>query len=278
MMEWSKHDEWCPGCGAGAGYAAAKAEEGAGCVECGVTWDSPTLDCCGGEHCRHGLWKGLACEACRLDVPQPDPRPPLDDDGFYTVYETPRVEVVRPGDWIQTYTGKRFYVLDPRLEDICIEDIAHSLALQCRYLGHAKWHYSVAQHCVLLTGHEYRRYGNADAAFDVLMHDAGEAYYGDWPRPIKNSIPQVERVMRRIDQVIYEKFDLGEEPEWIRVMDLNIVCDEKKALMKEVNGWTCIGREPLGVKIEEWTPEHAEKYFLEWFHFLSRERAQCGER
>ena len=38
----------------------------------------------------------------------------------------------RIGDWIQTYTGKCFYPLDPRPEEIDIMDIAHSLSMTCR--------------------------------------------------------------------------------------------------------------------------------------------------
>jgi len=38
--------------------------------------------------------------------------------------------------WMQTYTGKRFYPLDPKPELIYLRDIAHALALQCRFGGH----------------------------------------------------------------------------------------------------------------------------------------------
>ena len=37
----------------------------------------------------------------------------------------------RRGDWIQAYTGRKFWPLDPRPEEIFIEDIAHHLALRC---------------------------------------------------------------------------------------------------------------------------------------------------
>lgn len=36
------------------------------------------------------------------------------------------------GDWIQTYTGKQFYPLDPDIELIDLMDIAHTLSLQCK--------------------------------------------------------------------------------------------------------------------------------------------------
>ncbi|MFC4230551.1 hypothetical protein ACFOW1_01525 [Parasediminibacterium paludis] len=47
---------------------------------------------------------------------------------------------------IRTYTGLYMNVFDPTPEMICIEDIAHALSHQCRFSGHTKQFYSVAQH------------------------------------------------------------------------------------------------------------------------------------
>lgn len=55
------------------------------------------------------------------------------------------------GDWMQTYTGRRFYPLDPRSDEIDPADIAHALSLLCRYGGHVDRFYSVAEHCVLMS-------------------------------------------------------------------------------------------------------------------------------
>ena len=52
------------------------------------------------------------------------------------------------GSWAQTFTGRQFFPLDPDPQDIDIVDIAHSLAMQCRYNGHTDRFYSVAEHCV----------------------------------------------------------------------------------------------------------------------------------
>ena len=57
----------------------------------------------------------------------------------------------RVGDWIQVYTGGQFWPLDPRPEEIHIEDIAHALALTCRFTGHCREFYSVAQHSLLVS-------------------------------------------------------------------------------------------------------------------------------
>ena len=83
-------------------------------------------------------------------------------------------------DWIQTFTGKQFYPLEPRLEDIDIVDIAHSLSMQCRFGGHCREFYSVAQHCLNVSDlcPPYLKLAG-------LLHDAAEAYLCDLPSPVK---------------------------------------------------------------------------------------------
>ena len=81
---------------------------------------------------------------------------------------------------IVTYTGKVFDLLDPQPEMVCIEDIAHALANICRYTGHVREFYSVAQHCVLMA--DAYLPGNS---LQKLLHDAAEAYIGDMASPWK---------------------------------------------------------------------------------------------
>lgn len=87
---------------------------------------------------------------------------------------------IRLGPWIQTYTGKVFYPLDPRPEDIDIRDIAHALALVNRFGGHSRVPLSVAQHSVIVS-----QFVPKEHALAGLLHDAAEAYLGDVPRPLK---------------------------------------------------------------------------------------------
>jgi 5'-deoxynucleotidase YfbR-like HD superfamily hydrolase len=98
----------------------------------------------------------------------------------------------RKGDWFVTFTGRRFYPLDPRVEDIDILDIAHALSLQTRWNGHCKTFYSIASHslaCLKVAETEGR---SEEARRWALMHDTAEAYTGDIIRPIKRSLGVIE--------------------------------------------------------------------------------------
>lgn len=86
----------------------------------------------------------------------------------------------RRGDWIATASWGRFWPLDPRPDEVKIEDIVHVLSCVGHFGGHARWFYSVAQHGVLAA----RYCDDADALWG-LLHDASEAYPGDVPRPLK---------------------------------------------------------------------------------------------
>lgn len=87
-----------------------------------------------------------------------------------------------PSGWIGTHSGLKFWPLEPDAMEICIEDIAHSLARQCRFNGHCSRFYSVAEHSI-----EVSRMVPAEFALWGLLHDAAEAYLGDIVRPMKKS-------------------------------------------------------------------------------------------
>jgi hypothetical protein len=94
----------------------------------------------------------------------------------------------REGDWFVTYTGRRFFPLDPRVEDVDIRDIAHSLALQTRWMGHCKTFYSIASHCLACARIAEKLEQPAVVMHWALMHDAAEAYTSDIVRPIKRRL------------------------------------------------------------------------------------------
>jgi len=182
--------------------------------------------------------------------------------------------MIRRGDWMQTFTGGRFYPMDPRPEEIEPADIAHALSLLCRYNGHVDRFYSVAEHCVHLSNVVPR----TDALFTharwALLHDATEAYVGDMIRPLKQSMPDYRAAEDRVMVAIAERFGLGGPleawmPDAVKEADTRILLDERAALMSATrHRWGVDDLEPLGVEIHGWPPEVAEREWLNRFREL----------
>jgi hypothetical protein len=173
--------------------------------------------------------------------------------------------------WIETFTGKAFHILDPKADEICIEDIAHALSLQCRYNGHTNRFYSVAEHSVALANYVFKETGGKRLARTMLLHDAAEAYVGDLPRPIKHILPQFSILEDKIFAVIAEKFDIfAKLPEYIKGLDSRILVDERSCFMgKTTNEWGTDKLCPLKVSLKGLSPEEAERAFLKRFYALS---------
>lgn len=172
----------------------------------------------------------------------------------------------RKGKWISTFSGNRFWPLDPRPEEIHIEDIAHALSNICRYFGHCHAYYNVAEHSVILASYVPRH-----LALQALLHDAAEAYVGDMGRPLKDCLPEYVAIEQNIAKMIFEKFRLPwPMNSYIKEIDNRILLDERAKLMVP-SGWEweyTKGLEPLGVTISCWTPREAKREFLRLFSHL----------
>jgi hypothetical protein len=140
-------------------------------------------------------------------------------------------------DYILTYTKTKFYPLDPIMEDIKIEDIAHSLAQMARANGHFKHFYSVAQHSVNCFKEARARGYSERVQLGCLLHDASEAYLADITRPVKKYLSDYLIFEEKLQRVIYERFNIGdvtkEELEKIKEVDDAMLFYEFRELMGE---------------------------------------------
>ena len=91
-----------------------------------------------------------------------------------------------PGPYLQTVSGRWVNPFDPDPAQLDAGDIARALANQCRFGGHCRVFYSVAQHSVIVSRLVEERGGDVEDVFAALMHDAAEAYLGDMPHPLKH--------------------------------------------------------------------------------------------
>lgn len=165
-------------------------------------------------------------------------------------------------DWIQTASGRRFYPLKPRPEDVDIQDIAHALSLLCRFNGHSAVFYSVAEHSVRVSDSlppEHKLWG--------LLHDAAEAYLGDLPRPLKRQLPAFSQAEDVVLRCVMDRYDLPwPMPAAVRDADDQLLATEARDLMG-APAWAR-GTEPLPDAIDPWPPERARAAFLERFRAL----------
>jgi len=107
---------------------------------------------------------------------------------------------------IPTFTGEAFDPFDPDPSKIHITDIAHQLAGQTRWNGATNWHNGRA--AITVAEHSVRVANECPDQFrlDGLLHDAAEAYLGDFPRPYKWRFPLLIAAEERLRRVIAEKF------------------------------------------------------------------------
>ncbi len=169
-------------------------------------------------------------------------------------------------DWILTFTGKQFTPSDPRPELFDIRDVAHSLSLLCRYNGHCTSFYSVAEHSVRVSQictEQHQRWG--------LLHDLGEAYLGDLPRPIKGDFPRFVQYEEALLEMAAGVFDLSwPMPPEVKVADDKLLATEFRDLMVDQSYLKLLAQDPLPGKIEPMGPEAAERAFLERYAELTQ--------
>lgn len=172
--------------------------------------------------------------------------------------------------WIQTYTGRKFYPLEAQEGDLDLIDIAHSLSLLCRFNGHSRVFYSVAEHSVRVS------WALPDAlSLWGLLHDAAEAYLSDLPRPIKAEMPFFVDSEQRLMRLIARHFGLEwPMPAEVALADTRLLVTEARDLMAPAPEPWNLGVPPLEQIIEPWNPAEAEQAYLDRFETCRDFRTQ----
>lgn len=200
-----------------------------------------------------------------------------------------RTERIVTDSWMQTFTGKAFNIFDPQEGSVCIEDIAHALSMRCRFNGHCKRFYSVAEHSTLMarahkiaTHHPIMREITECDQRGLLMHDITEAYLPDVVRPIKSHL----QIWTPQGIESFKEFEVGLLHDLLRLLQLDKHACATGPVIQEIDGamlaTEAVNREllsepeerwgllpdPLDVKIQFWCPGEAEGQFLHEFHKL----------
>jgi uncharacterized protein len=173
----------------------------------------------------------------------------------------------RGAAWIQTHSGRRFTPTNPHVDAIVIQDISHALSMQCRFSGHCKKFYSVAQHSVLVS-----YICDSQDALWGLMHDASEAYLVDVPRPLKRSgkFQAYIDFEEKMQEAICRRFGLPlQEPPSVKRADTLLLATEARDLMSPLHHDWEQPVEPLPFAIDPWDHDKAKDMFMKRFFELT---------
>lgn len=166
---------------------------------------------------------------------------------------------------ILTRSGFYFPFEGPHLYPFEIEEIAAALSNICRFTGHCRDFYSVAQHSVIVS--------QICPSREALLHDASEAYLGDVSRPLKSLLPEYRALEETVEKAIQKEFHLlhGTDAESVRRADLIALATERRDLLPQnAEQWPCLaGIAPLSERIIPLPPKQARDLFLARFRELT---------
>lgn len=159
--------------------------------------------------------------------------------------------------WKHTRSGRAFALEMPVAADVDVElDIAIPLSLLKRFDGHAgspRLGYSVAQHSVMGADALLAETGSTGAALAFLLHDAHEAYCGDFATPVVVALDRIAAegasgrtrrlvgnavaIMKgRLDRAIHSRLGLPFPPpretlDLVKAMDVRMLRAERDNLL-----------------------------------------------
>ena len=182
----------------------------------------------------------------------------MDSEGLYTPSGEPEI-LTSCGEYFRPYYFHH-------RGGMCIETIAHGLAVTARFNGHTRVPYSVAQHSVRVS-----RLVPPEHALAGLIHDAAEAYIGDMVRPFKVLMPDfqdLERaIMRKLSWHHQWPFPIPDE---VHAADLTLCAAEARDYMPG-DTWQKWGLpDPSAIKpTTAWDWRLAKRVFLDRYKELT---------
>ena len=182
--------------------------------------------------------------------------------------------------FLERNDGSRFYIdasVEEMSEMFSPEVTAHALSMMCRYNGHTKRFYSVAEHTFIMAKKVWSEpWGTAKDALIALHHDDAEEIIGDMISPVKKHDEFFQKTEAKLDTAIAMRYGLTYPfPDWLKDLDARIVKDERGAVMRpSSNTWGVDTLVPLNVQFMPITgrlPWLMKRRWIAFHYFLMEE-------
>ena len=184
-------------------------------------------------------------------------------------------ETYKGNAFVETYAGLSFRLETPVFR---IEDLAHSLSMLCRFNGHSRHFYSVAEHSLLVAGIMDEFLGGNP--LEGLLHDGTEAYLSDVPAPFKQLLPDWQKLdealelkLRAWASLPLYKTEQCKEADWLALfLEAYELMPDRGAGYMDPHGLrkkALSMRERFSLRLQRWEPAVAELRFLQSFASMS---------
>ncbi len=193
----------------------------------------------------------------------------------------------RKGSWMATVSGGRFYPLDPRADEVHVDDLVSGISGAGRYANQTRDRYTVGEHSVIVSlvcEEMARARGWPEwlvllVAREGLLHDASEAWIGDVVRPLKYTFAMrgYRRAEAKIMACVFERFGVtptAMTSALVKLVDDEILHDEIDQLMVDPHMFSAYHTfRGVGATIEAMPHQQAAHVFARRFADLFPEEA-----
>lgn len=182
------------------------------------------------------------------------------------------------GVWLQTANRRKWSLLNPSPDMVDWSEVAHALSHLCRFTGHTRTFYSVAEHSCKVWEMATLMSDDPRVHLHALLHDGHEFVLGDITTPLQTALRAMSPGFRqhwsdlkaRTDRAIFAAAgltdaDLAASANLVHHADMAVLMREREVFLgAPPEPWDAHleAIPPAPVTPRGWTPEQARSEFL----------------